>query len=194
MEPVEVSAPLVAAVVAALLDARPTAALGRFDERLAAAAAAGRVDAELAAELRFWQRSSVLEVIDHMRSVLPAVLPVAIDATAESDRQATGAAASAAGAWQHRTDNPAAQLPADAELTDAQPTDAEPTDAEPTDAEPTDAEPAEPATTAAVPWAGNTQPPPPPATEPPAAGQDAASVSNPHARRRLFVAGLTGTA
>src|SRR4051812_9092893 len=82
-------------VVAALLDAREAPATMRFDAVLAAAVAAGSVDADVARALRWWQRQSVREATDHARTVLPPALAALADAAAG----ARAATASADEAW-----------------------------------------------------------------------------------------------
>lgn len=83
-------------LVAAMLGARSAPATGAFDAALAEAEAAGRLDPATARTLRYWQRASVAEVVDHAVSVLPAAL-VAGD---EADAAAAEAAADAAAAWE----------------------------------------------------------------------------------------------
>jgi hypothetical protein len=63
-----------AEAVAALLDATPDDAMARFDAELAAAVDAGRLDADTARTLRWWQRESVRAVRDHAAVVLPPVI------------------------------------------------------------------------------------------------------------------------
>src|SRR3954451_5912185 len=93
---------LVRALLEPLLDARRHPATDHFDEVLAGALGAGRITPELARELRFWQRASVHEVGDHVRTVVPAVLPAALAAVAESGRDAAEAAVGARDAWEAR--------------------------------------------------------------------------------------------
>ena len=63
-----------AEAVAALLDAVPMDATERFDAELAHAVTEGRVDAEVARTLRWWQRESVRAVRDHAAVVLPPII------------------------------------------------------------------------------------------------------------------------
>lgn len=79
-----------------MLGARSAPATGAFDAALAEAEASGRLDAATARTLRYWQRASVAEVVDHAVGVLPAAL-VAGD---EADAAAAEAAAEAAAAWE----------------------------------------------------------------------------------------------
>src|SRR4051794_38181657 len=67
----------------------------RFDAVLAAAVAAGSVDAEVAKALRWWQRQSVREASEHAMTVLPPALA----AIAESAAAARAASAAADEAW-----------------------------------------------------------------------------------------------
>src|SRR3954447_23865606 len=93
---------LVRALLEPLLDARRHPATDHFDEVLAGALGAGRITPEVARELRFWQRASVHEGSDHVRTVVPAALPAALAAVAASDRDATEAAVGAREAWEAR--------------------------------------------------------------------------------------------
>ena len=169
---------LVRRLLEPLLDARQHPATDQFDEVLAVAVGAGRMTPELARELRFWQRASVHEVSDHVRTVVPAVLPAALAAVAESDRDAAEAAAGARDAWDARQQpSPAVD---DAQVSPAAPASdpvADPATAERGEAEDDPGDQGEP-------------PAETPLSTPP---QDGAAMS-PHARRRLFVAGLTSTA
>ena len=63
-----------AEVIAGLLDGRDQSAERRFDQELAAAESSGRLDAETARLIRWWQRESVRGVVDHAQTVLPATL------------------------------------------------------------------------------------------------------------------------
>jgi len=77
-------------LVAAIVGARRDPATERFDRELAAAEAAGSLDAATARTLRWWQRESVRAVEDHLAAVLPLVLARIDDAA--SDAAATVAA------------------------------------------------------------------------------------------------------
>lgn len=103
-------ADLVATLVEPLLDARVAPAAQTFDALLAEALADGRIGAELAHELRFWQRTSVREVTDHVRLVLPTVLPVALAVVAASAEDAMAAADAATSVWRDRGSGPAAAV------------------------------------------------------------------------------------
>lgn len=61
-------------LVTALLDIRPNLASAQFDAELSAAQAVGGIDEDTARRLRWWQRESVREVVDHAQSVLPPTL------------------------------------------------------------------------------------------------------------------------
>jgi hypothetical protein len=71
-----------AALVHALLAARPDSATERFDRELDDAVRRGAVTAEVARRLHGWQRASVQAVADHARGVLPAAL-AALDGSRE---------------------------------------------------------------------------------------------------------------
>jgi hypothetical protein len=157
------SSALVAALVEPLLDARAQPAAEEFDRVLAGAVADGALGAELARELRFWQRAAVHEMADHVRTVLPAVLPVALAIVAASTSDAVDAAASARAAWHDRNSPPGA-------------------DVQPVVADPPAAAPAEVVVSA-----------PDPIVADDTVGQPL-EPTNPHLRRRLFVAGLTSIA
>ncbi|GAC1328793.1 MAG: hypothetical protein NVSMB13_16100 [Mycobacteriales bacterium] len=83
------------AMVAAALDVRLDPATATFDDVLAAAVRAGRVDPAVGRQLRFWQRESIRGVRTHVGEVLPALL-AALDA---ADRSAVAATADAERAW-----------------------------------------------------------------------------------------------
>lgn len=61
-------------LVAALLDIRPNLASAQFDAEISAAQVDGRIDDDTARRLRWWQRESVREVVDHAQAVLPTTL------------------------------------------------------------------------------------------------------------------------
>ena len=81
--------------VAALVEARSRAATERFDAVLAAAVERGSVDPEVAKALRWWQRESVREVVDHVAAVVPAT----VDALTAAAADAVDAVAAAEHAW-----------------------------------------------------------------------------------------------
>ena len=152
---------------------------------LADAVAAGTLPADLARQLRYWQRASVHEVTDYVRTVLPTVLPGALAAVATADEDAATAASSAHDVWSGCTWRQLRRL------------------AEPAQEEQPDVQPVAdvPATTQAV-LSGPDMIVLPAATDeladpadspddPDEADEDR---SRHHARRRLFVAGLTSTA
>lgn len=180
---------LVRGLLEPLLDARRQPATEHFDEALAGALAAGRITPELARELRFWQRASVHEVTDHVRTVVPAVLPAALSAVADSGLEADEAAAGALDAWAARQE--AAPPRSGAEEQPVAPA-GEVASGEVAWAEPAEPQAAEPQARLA---ADDDQQPGPTVIEAPASTppQDGAAMS-PHQRRRLFVAGLTSTA
>ncbi|MDX6254871.1 MAG: hypothetical protein QOJ11_1205 [Frankiales bacterium] len=157
------SSALVAALVDPLLDARAQPAAERFDRLVAGALSDGVISQELARELRFWQRAAVHEIADHVRTVLPAVLPVALAVVAASSSEAVAAVASATATWQGREAQPEA-------------------DAQPAEVDPRAVAPAE--VVVSAPDAVVVDDP---------VGQPLEST-NPHLRRRLFVAGLTSIA
>jgi hypothetical protein len=82
-------------VVAGLLDARLDPATDRFDAELAAAEADGRIDAQTARLLRWWQRESLRGLVEHARRTIPTTV-VALDEANSAAR--TGNEESAA-AW-----------------------------------------------------------------------------------------------
>lgn len=157
-------AAVVTALVDPLLDARIAPAADEFDRLICAAVAAGAIGEELARELRFWQRASVHELADHVRTVLPLVLPVALTAVTAAAADALASAAAAEAAWRAKDDT----VPVSNDYPDADPQP-------------------EVVVSAADGIALNTPPPGDDTDSAPAA-------SSPHLRRRLFVAGLTSTA
>ena len=206
---------LVRGLLEPLLDARRQPATEHFDEALAAALAAGRLTPELARELRFWQRASVHEVTDHVRTVVPAVLPVALTAVAEAGLEADQAAAGALVAWDARRevaplvdDDPVAR-PTEAmygdtaamregRTADATAADQTGPDEDSDTSSKLAPDPASDDASASDSGPGPSDddqgrgpghPETPVSTSP----QDGAAMS-PHVRRRLFVAGLTSTA
>jgi hypothetical protein len=185
---------LVRTLLEPLLDARRQPATDQFDAVLASALGAGRITPELARQLRFWQRASVHEVTDHVRTVVPAVLPAALSALAEADRDATEAAAGAMAAWVagHEAAPAADDEPVDAATPDEVAAEDAGVAAElsPEVSPELSPEPSpEVAPEAAAVPIGDAAAEAPLSTPP----QDGVAMS-PHARRRLFVAGLTSTA
>jgi hypothetical protein len=161
---------LLAALVGPLLDARSQPAAAEFDRLISAAVASGGIDQALARQLRFWQRASVHELADHVRTVLPAVLPVAMTAVTASAAEADASAVAAEAAWQTK-DTKHGKRPAVAPTGPDRGAEAQP----------------DVVVSAADGIAIDTAP----------AGDDtqtAAADSNTHLRRRMFVAGLTSTA
>lgn len=75
-----------AELVSGLIDARDRSADQRFDAELAAAVAAGLLDAETARTLRWWQRETLRAVVDQATQVVPPTL-AALEAAAEQLRQ-----------------------------------------------------------------------------------------------------------
>jgi hypothetical protein len=69
-------------LVAGLLDVRRDPATQRFDAELAAAEDDGRIDAQTARVLRWWQRESLRSVVEHARLVVPPTL-LALEQAAE---------------------------------------------------------------------------------------------------------------
>ena len=86
-------------LIDALVALRPTPANDSFDLAVAAAEASGRLDVQRARELRWWQRQSVRELLDHITAVLPELL----DNLEVAERAAISAAAESAAAWQAAT-------------------------------------------------------------------------------------------
>ena len=86
-------------LIDALVALRPTPANDSFDLAVAAAEASGRLDVQRARELRWWQRQSVRELLDHITAVLPELL----DNLEVAERAAISAAAASAAAWQAAT-------------------------------------------------------------------------------------------
>jgi hypothetical protein len=86
----------VAALVAALLGVRIDHASARFDAEIDAALAANALDVQTARALRFWQRASVQAVEDYTAGVLP----VALAARGDADRQGLDDVIEAAAAWE----------------------------------------------------------------------------------------------
>ncbi len=91
-------------LVAGLLDARLDPATERFDAELAAAEEDGRVDAQTAKVLRWWQREALRALVEHGRVVLPPTLLALEQAAAGADREAEASAASWARAVADDTD------------------------------------------------------------------------------------------
>ena len=85
-----------AAVVAALLDARPAPASARFDAELDAALDEHRIDPGTARTLRWWQRTAVREAESYASHTLPGVLAARDEADAAAARDCAAAEAS----WQ----------------------------------------------------------------------------------------------
>jgi hypothetical protein len=168
----------------ALLAARTQPAADQFDDLVAASVAAGTLPPDLARQLRYWQRASVHEVCDHVRTVLPAVLPTALAAVTASAEEASAGATSAAQVWSGRNDEPPAPP-----VEDVGPAVLTPTHV--------------PATPQAVLSGPDVIVLPATADDPvrPLEDTDLRDTdeadedrSRQHARRRLFVAGLTSTA
>jgi len=85
----------VAALVAALLGVRTDHASARFDAEIDAAVAANTLDVHTARALRYWQRASVQAVEDYAAGVLP----VALAARDDADRQGADDVVETAAAW-----------------------------------------------------------------------------------------------
>ena len=159
---------LLDSLLQSLLQARTQPAADQFDDVVAAAVTDGTLSADLARQLRYWQRASVHEVTDHVRCVLPAVLPAALDAVTASADDARRAAAAAVEVWSGRHSEPGPPVHG-RHHRDAAPTGA-------------------PVPAEAVLSAPDVIALPAEADDP-----DLDRTSQ-HARRRLFVAGLTSTA
>ena len=87
--------------MAGILDARADEATRRFDAELATTASGGVVSQAAAQRLQTWQRASVREVAEHVRTVLPACLRAlasahreALEYADEAAEQFTGLSAS----------------------------------------------------------------------------------------------------
>jgi hypothetical protein len=152
----------------ALLAARTHPGADAFDQAVAAAVEAGTLTADLGHQLRHWQRASVHEVTDYVRTVLPSVLPGALAAVTAAEDDATYGAASAAQAWSGAHEPAPVDVPAPAQAVLSAPD----VIVLPDTAEDLDA----------------------PVDPPDAPDQADEELSRHHARRRLFVAGLTSTA
>lgn len=83
-------------LVAGLLDVRRDPATERFDAELAAAEEDGRIDAQTARVLRWWQRESLRSVVEHARAVVPPTLLALEQAAEGAGADAETAAASLA--------------------------------------------------------------------------------------------------
>lgn len=83
-------------LVAGLLDVRQDPATERFDAELVAAEQDGRIDAQTARVLRWWQRESLRSVVTHARSVVPQTLLALEQAAEGAGEDAESAAASLA--------------------------------------------------------------------------------------------------
>jgi hypothetical protein len=197
--------PLLGPLLEALLQVRTRPAGCAFDQAVAGAVAAGRLAPELAHELRFWQRAAEHEVTDYLLAVLPAVLPVALAAVAAATDHAAATADAAAAVWaaQHAERGRPSAMPARQEIMDQRPDAPEATQAvvsapdvivmqatmEPHPADAVDHEDAVDQDAADQ-----------DAVDQDAADQEVAdddvgpTIANPHARRRMFVAGLTSSA
>ena len=178
---------LVRGLLEPLLEARTRPAGEQFDRAVAAALGSGRITAELARELRFWQRASVHEIEDQVRSVLPAVLPTALAALARAADEACAATDSARDAWAARSTSGSAE-PVSGEPVSAEPATTEAATADADTAEPDSADPVSADDSAESSADDNTS------NEGQAPAAHDGAATNPHLRRRLFVAGLTSTA
>jgi hypothetical protein len=160
---------LIGPLVEALLAARTQPAAEQFDQVLSDAVAAGQLPAELARQLRYWQRASVHEVTDHIRAVLP-VLPAALVAVDAAAAEAAAAATAAGDVWaarpMDRAEPPSPEIHRVADAPDGP-----------------EAVPSAP-DVIVLPAAQDAQ-----------ADTDVSpAVDTEHVRRRMFVAGLTSTA
>jgi hypothetical protein len=81
-------------LVAGLLDVRLDPATDRFDAELAAAEEAGRIDAQTAKVLRWWQREAQRALVEHARIVLPPTLLALEQAASGAGREVEASAAS----------------------------------------------------------------------------------------------------
>jgi hypothetical protein len=81
-------------LVAGLLDARVDPATDRFDAELAAAEDDGRIDAQTAKVLRWWQREAQRALVEHARVVLPPTLLALEQAASGAGREVEASAAS----------------------------------------------------------------------------------------------------
>jgi hypothetical protein len=81
-------------LVAGLLDLRSDPATDRFDAELAAAQDEGRIDAQTANVLRWWQRESLRTMVEHASSVVPPTMLALEQAAAGSEREVEGSAQS----------------------------------------------------------------------------------------------------
>jgi hypothetical protein len=84
-----------AELIAAVLDLRSSMPTRTFDQTVTQAVADGRLSAELGRELRWLQRQSLHELVDHAERVLPATI-VALEDTLDTDPPSDGQRADAA--------------------------------------------------------------------------------------------------
>ena len=69
-------------LVSSIIDSRTEEATRRFDADIAAAVAVGEISEQTSQRLQGWQRASIRELADHVRTVLPATLR-AVDSARE---------------------------------------------------------------------------------------------------------------
>jgi hypothetical protein len=81
-------------LVAGLLDLRTDPATERFDAELAAAEEEGRIDAQTAKVLRWWQRESLRTMVEHASSVVPPTMMALERAATGSEHEVQASARS----------------------------------------------------------------------------------------------------
>lgn|GEM_PF-2262565 len=81
-------------LVAGLLDLRADPATVRFDAELVAAQDEGRVDAQTAKVLRWWQRESLRTMVEHASAVVPPTMLALEAAAGGSEREVESSARS----------------------------------------------------------------------------------------------------
>lgn len=81
-------------LVAGLLDLRADPATGRFDAELASAEDDGRIDAQTAKVLRWWQRESLRTLVEHASTVVPPTMLALESAAGGSQREVESSAQS----------------------------------------------------------------------------------------------------
>ena len=99
-------------LVAGLLDLRTDPATERFDAELAAAEEEGRIDAQTAKVLRWWQRESLRTMVEHASSVVPPTMLALERAAAGSEHEVQASARSWARAGHQSDAVPAANVAA----------------------------------------------------------------------------------
>jgi len=100
-------------LVAGLLDLRADPATGRFDAELASAEEEGRIDAQTAKVLRWWQRESLRTLVEHASAVVPPTMLALEAAAGGSQREVESSAQSWARAAADESTRPAGSVSTD---------------------------------------------------------------------------------